>query len=151
MTKTFGDRVRQLRQERRWSQAELSNRSYISTPHISSIESAKRHPSLEYALRLAAAFGVPLQALCDETVELRSPKMRASAFELPLFLQNFVLNEEATPYLQTAHRLSTLPPREQDVLSRMIELLATRHRQAPLVENRDAYAESPELEGSALI
>lgn len=129
---SFGSRIRRLRQDRTWSQQELSLRSGISTPHISSIERGKRFPSLEYALRLAESLGVPLHALCDESSGFQPPKMKSSPYELPLYLQNFVLNESATPYLQAAHRLSNLPQEDRELLTLMIDLLAqTRHVTAP--------------------
>jgi transcriptional regulator with XRE-family HTH domain len=128
LNESFGCRVRRLRQERGWSQQELSLRSGISTPHISSIEREKRFPSLEYALRLANALGVSLPALCDERRELRAPKMKNSPEELPSYLQNFVLNEASTPYLEMAHRVSTLPKEDSDFLSLVIELLVERRQ-----------------------
>lgn len=128
MHDVFGIRVRRIRLDRRWSQQELSLRAGISTPHISSIERGKRYPSLEYAMRMAEALGVPLHALCDEGSELRSPKMKTSAEELPQHLQNFVLNEDAAPYLQAAHRMSTLPKEDADFLTLVIDLLVQRRR-----------------------
>lgn len=132
LNENFGVRVRRMRLEYRWSQQELSLRSGISTPHISSIENAKRYPSLEYALRLSDALGVSLSALCDENSVLNSPKMKASPDELPLYLQNFVLNEESTPYLQAAHRMSTLPKEDSEFLQLMIDLLAERRHLLPV-------------------
>lgn len=129
---SFGSRVRRLRQDRRWSQQELSLRAGISTPHISSIERAKRYPSLDYAMRIAEALGVPLNALCDESSEFEIPKMKNSPYELPLYLQNFVLNESATPYLQAAHRLSTLPSEDRNLLTLMIDLLCQRRKLTPV-------------------
>lgn len=131
MTESLGERIRRLRHDRRWSQQELSLRCGISTPHISSIELGKRLPSLEYARRIADCLGVALVALCDYTTELRSPKMLQSAEELPLYLQSFVLNEDATPYLQTAHRMSTLPKEDSDLLTLMVNLLSQSRRQPP--------------------
>lgn len=128
MNDSFGEKVRRLRLDRRWSQQELSLRAGISTPHISSIERGKRFPSLEYAVRLADALGVPLNALCDEETVIRAPKIKASHDELPMYLQNFVLNEDATPYLHTAHRLSTLPQQDSEFLSLVIDLLVERRR-----------------------
>ncbi|MCL6625023.1 helix-turn-helix domain-containing protein [Alicyclobacillus shizuokensis] len=131
MNESFGSRVRRLRQARRWSQQELSLRSGISTPHISSIERGKRFPSLDYAIRLANALGVSLPALCDQRKELRPPKMKNSPDELPSYLQNFVLNEESTPYLEMAHRLSTLPKQDTEFLSLVVDLLVERRRTDP--------------------
>ncbi|GMA60702.1 helix-turn-helix domain-containing protein [Alicyclobacillus fastidiosus] len=126
MNQNFGKRVRSLRLSRHWSQQELSMRCGISTPHISSIERDKRHPSLEYAQRIATALGVPLSSLCDERTEFQAPKMRNSPDELPLYLQNFILNESAFPYLEAAQRMSTLPEEEASFLTKLIELLAHR-------------------------
>lgn len=123
MNTAFGERVKRIRQERNWSQQELSLRSGISTPHISSIERGKRFPSLDYARKIADALGVGLLALCDENVVLRPPKMHSSADELPLYLQNFVLNEDAEPYLNAAHRMSSLPKEDADLLCLVIDLL----------------------------
>ena len=125
---SFGQRVRRLRLDRHWSQQELSLRSGISTPHISSIERNKRYPSLEYAMRMADALGVPLNALCDENTEFRPPKIKSSPEELPLYLQNFILNESATPYLQAAHKLFSLPKEDSEILTLVIELLAQQRK-----------------------
>ncbi|MCL6442830.1 MAG: helix-turn-helix transcriptional regulator [Alicyclobacillus sp.] len=131
MKSSFGERVRRLRLERNWSQQEMSLHCNISAPHLSSIERGKRFPSLDYALRIATALGVTLQALCDETAELQMPRLRRSADELPLYLHNFVLNEASTPYLQAAHRLSTLPEEEARMFTTMIELYVQQHKFHP--------------------
>jgi transcriptional regulator with XRE-family HTH domain len=128
MNEHFGFRVRRLRLDRRWSQQELSLRSGISTPHISSIERGKRFPSLEYAMRISEALGVPLNALCDESSEFRVPRMRSSPDELPMYLQNFVLNESAAPYLQAAHRMSTLPKQDSELITLLIDLLSQNRK-----------------------
>ncbi|GEO25723.1 hypothetical protein AAC03nite_15080 [Alicyclobacillus acidoterrestris] len=128
MNENFGKRMRSIRLSRHWSQQELSLRCGISTPHISSIERDKRHPSLEYAQRIASALGVPLSALCDDETTFVIPKMRNSADELPLPLQNFILNESALPYLEAAQRMSTLPEEDAHFLAKLIELLTQRKR-----------------------
>lgn len=132
MKESFGQRVRRIRQERKWSQQELSLRSGISTPHISSIERGRRFPSLEYARKVADALGVGLIALCNEDIEVRPPKMHRSPGELPLYLQNFVLNEDAEPYLHAAHEMSTLPQPDAELLRLVIELVSqSRKENAP--------------------
>jgi len=121
-------RIRSLRLQRRWSQQELSLRAGISTPHISSIERGKRYPSLEYAVRLSDALGIAISSLCDEKTDFRSPRMKSSPDELPLYLQNFVLNEASVPYLETAHRMSTLPAEDARLLQLLIDLLSDKRR-----------------------
>lgn len=128
MNEKFGARIRTLRLQRRWSQQELSLRASISTPHISSIERGKRYPSLEYAVRLADALGVTLNALCDERTDFKAPRMINSPDELPLYLQSFVLNESSVPYLEAAHRMSNLPPADSQFLRLLIDLLAQNRR-----------------------
>ncbi len=128
MNANFGTRVRSLRLQKRWSQQELSLRSGISTPHISSIERGKRFPSLEYAMRLADALGIALHALCDERSDFKAPKMRESPDELPMYLQNFVLNEASEPYLAVAQQMSTLPDEDSRFLTLMVQLLVQQRR-----------------------
>lgn len=129
LDQSFGSRIRRLRLHRRWSQQELAYRSGISTPHISSIERDQRHPSLEYALRLANALGAPIETLCDGSAALYPPIMKSSTDELPLYLQNFVLNESSTPYLQAAHRMSTLPREDREFIAMMIELVSQKRKE----------------------
>ncbi len=123
MEDPFGKRVRKLRLARSWSQQELSLRAGISTPHISSIERDLRHPSLEYAKRMADALGVSLSALCDEDADFAIPKMKKSPEDWPLAMQNFILNEGAAPYLEAAKRMSTLSKEEMNFLTLIINLL----------------------------
>lgn len=123
MEDPFGKRVRKLRLARSWSQQELSLRAGISTPHISSIERDLRHPSLEYAKRMADALGVSLSVLCDEDADFAIPKMKKSPEDWPLAMQNFILNEGAAPYLEAAKRMSTLSKEEMNFLTLIINLL----------------------------
>ena len=58
--KTFGRRLRQLRQERGWSQEELSTRADISKNYIGEIERGENNISIHYIARLAAALSVTL-------------------------------------------------------------------------------------------
>lgn len=124
----FGDKIRQLRLRHRWSQQELALRSGISTPHISSLERGKRHPSLEYAMRLANALGISLEVLCDDAEPVTPPKMKSSPEELPIHLQNFILNEASTPYLQAAHQMSTLSKDAREFLTKLIQIMAEHYK-----------------------
>ncbi|KAA3607816.1 MAG: helix-turn-helix domain-containing protein [Planctomycetota bacterium] len=55
--------LRQHRQRRGWSQAELAQRAGLSRSGVSAIEQARLVPSTTAALALAAAFQVPVEAL----------------------------------------------------------------------------------------
>ena len=51
------NRIRVLRAERQWSQAELAERVRVSRNSINSVENGKFDPSLPLAFRIARLFG----------------------------------------------------------------------------------------------
>jgi putative transcriptional regulator len=59
------NRVRHLRTERAWSQAELGERLQVSRQAINAIENGKHDPSLSLAFRIAHLFGEPVEAIFD--------------------------------------------------------------------------------------
>lgn len=54
------NRIRVLRAERRWSQAELAARIGVSRQTVNAIENEKYDPSLPLAFRISATFGLPI-------------------------------------------------------------------------------------------
>ncbi|WP_252365219.1 helix-turn-helix domain-containing protein [Saccharomonospora piscinae] len=56
-----GALLRAWRQRRRFSQQELSNRSRVSTRHLSRVETGRAHPSAEMLLHLAEHLDLPLR------------------------------------------------------------------------------------------
>ena len=59
------NRVRELRLERGWSQAELGDRLDVSRQTVNSIENGRYDPSLPLAFKLASAFERPIEELFD--------------------------------------------------------------------------------------
>ena len=57
------NRLREVRDERRWTQAELATRVGVSRQTINSIETGRFEPSLSLALKLALLIEVPVEAL----------------------------------------------------------------------------------------
>ena len=55
------NRIRVLRAERQWSQAELAERVRVSRNSINSVENGKFDPSLPLAFRIADAFGLTIE------------------------------------------------------------------------------------------
>lgn len=57
------NRLRVLRAERRWSQAELAERLAVSRQTVNAIETGKYDPSLPLAFRVARLFAQPIEAI----------------------------------------------------------------------------------------
>lgn len=55
------NRLKVLRAERNWSQAELAERVKVSRQTINAIETGKYNPSLDLAFALAALFKLPIE------------------------------------------------------------------------------------------
>jgi putative transcriptional regulator len=55
------NRIRVLRAEREWSQAELAERVSVSRNSINSVENGKFDPSLPLAFRIADVFGLTVE------------------------------------------------------------------------------------------
>ena len=55
------NRIRVLRAEKRWTQAELAARVCVSRNSINSVENGKFDPSLPLAFRIADAFGLKIE------------------------------------------------------------------------------------------
>ena len=56
-------RVRDLREARGWSQAQLGERLAVSRQTINAIETGKYDPSLPLAFRIAREFGEPIESI----------------------------------------------------------------------------------------
>ena len=59
----MNNRVRELRSEQRWSQADLAGRLDVSRQTINAIETGKYDPSLPLAFKIAALFGRPIESI----------------------------------------------------------------------------------------
>jgi putative transcriptional regulator len=57
------NRLKVLRAERNWSQAELAERLEVSRQSVNAIETGKYDPSLPLAFRIARLFGMPIEAI----------------------------------------------------------------------------------------
>lgn len=130
MDQHLGRKIRLLRHRRGLTQQELAYRTGISTPHISSVERGERHPSLEYAIRIAEALGVPIGYFCDgaEVTSLPDDTSYGGSQDLPGYLQSFVMREDSQPYLAMAHRVSRLDETDYHILCAMVEVMVQRKK-----------------------
>ncbi len=59
----MNNRVRELRGEQGWSQADLAERLEVSRQTINAIETGKYDPSLPLAFKIAKLFGRPIESI----------------------------------------------------------------------------------------
>jgi putative transcriptional regulator len=60
------NRLKVLRAERDWTQADLAKALEVSRQTVNAIETGKFDPSLPLAFRLARVFGEPIEAIFSE-------------------------------------------------------------------------------------
>ena len=63
------NRLRVLRAERDWSQAELAGRLGVSRQAVNAIETSKHDPSLSLVFKIARLFEQPIEAIFDDSVD----------------------------------------------------------------------------------
>ena len=61
------NRLRVLRAERGWSQAELAQRLEVARQSVNAIETGKFDPSLPLAFRIARLFGQPVETIFEDS------------------------------------------------------------------------------------
>jgi putative transcriptional regulator len=59
------NRLKVLRAERDWSQADLAERLEVSRQSVNALETGKYDPSLPLAFRIARLFGQPIEAIFE--------------------------------------------------------------------------------------
>ncbi|HEY2482994.1 MAG TPA: helix-turn-helix transcriptional regulator [Caulobacteraceae bacterium] len=65
------NRLRVLRAERAWSQADLAHRLEISRQSVNAIETGRYDPSLPLAFRIARLFDAPIETIFSDGVQPR--------------------------------------------------------------------------------
>jgi transcriptional regulator with XRE-family HTH domain len=77
--KWFGEKIREEREDRRCTQEALAARARMSRPFLGRIERGKQVPSVEVAMRLAWALGVPVQRLFEPPEKAREAQLKHAA------------------------------------------------------------------------
>ncbi|WP_027482132.1 helix-turn-helix transcriptional regulator [Deinococcus pimensis] len=62
----MNNRIRVLRAEKGWTQAELALRLDVSRQTVNALETGKYDPSLPLAFRIARLFGRPIEAIFQD-------------------------------------------------------------------------------------
>ena len=66
------NRLKVLRAERNWSQADLAERLEVSRQSINAIETGKYDPSLPLAFKLARLFNITIESIFSDEPEASS-------------------------------------------------------------------------------
>jgi putative transcriptional regulator len=62
----MNNRLKVLRAERNWSQADLAERLEVSRQSVNAIETGKYDPSLPLAFKIARLFNQPIEAIFSD-------------------------------------------------------------------------------------
>jgi putative transcriptional regulator len=65
----MNNRLKVLRAERHWSQAELALRLDVSRQAVNAIETGKHDPSLQLVFRIARLFEMPIEEIFNDGQE----------------------------------------------------------------------------------
>lgn len=63
------NRLKVLRAERNWSQADLADRLEVSRQSVNAIETGKYDPSLPLAFKIARVFGMAIEQIFTDEAE----------------------------------------------------------------------------------
>ena len=106
---TLAANLRSLRKARAWTQADLAHHTNVHVTHVSRIELEIYMPSLDFAIKAAAAFGVSVESLISAP---SSPD---------LHIKDIAISERLK-------LLDNLDAQERDALFTIIDALLTKHR-----------------------
>lgn len=121
----IGQRLRQLREERGYTLAEVAQKANISISHLSAVENGSRpNPSFAVVANLAHAYNVPLSYF-DENAKASGEDGAES-----------VVAETKVDYQEIAKRLAEADALENP--SRLLELLAEYLRDRDATKREDA-------------
>lgn len=106
------DRIRQLRQERGWSQTDLAEKANIHQKQVTAYERGFNIPSTEVLIKLAEVFDVSLDYLAFEA-EGRSAKVAAKDRDLLRRIEEIDNN---------------LPDKDKAIIKEILETFIFKHR-----------------------
>jgi len=78
----LGDRIRDLRTEKSWTQVELGQKLHVHQKQVSTYERNVARPSTEMLVQMAELFGVTLEYMVQDTPAGEAPKRRIQDREL---------------------------------------------------------------------
>jgi transcriptional regulator with XRE-family HTH domain len=97
--KTFGERIRELREQRDLSVRELAKKTKVSAPFLSDVELGRRHPSDDVLERIATVLGTTSEELKkhDARPPVQALKRIAASNPAMGFALRKVVDEDVSP------------------------------------------------------
>lgn len=112
----IGDRIKQLRTERKWTQAELADRMGIRQKQISAYERGTNIPSAEVLIKMSEAFDVSLDYLAFQA-QGQSAKIEVKDRELLRYFEAIDdFNEDERRLVKEMLNLVVLKHKFQDLV-----------------------------------
>ena len=108
---TLGERIRRLRQDHDWSQAQLGQKLGVHQKQVSGYERSVHVPSTELLIRIAAAFDVSLDYLVSGS---RGDSQRIEVADREL--------------LRHMEAVDKLPERDREAVKAVLESFILKHR-----------------------
>jgi putative transcriptional regulator len=75
------NRIRELRSDHGWSQADLAERLDVSRQTVNAIETGKYDPSLPLAFKIARLFGLSIEAIFEPEIQAPAPMISRHPME----------------------------------------------------------------------
>lgn len=108
---SLGERIRQLRQQRGWSQAQLSKKLRVHQKQISGYERGIHAPSVELLIRMAELFNVSLDYIAFDD---RKEKTTAPIADREL--------------MQAVQEIDQLPAEDRDTIKAVLNTFIIKNR-----------------------
>jgi transcriptional regulator with XRE-family HTH domain len=117
---TIGEKIKNLRKNKKWSQAELAGRVDVHVTHISRLETQRYAPSLDLLKKLAEAFEVTTDYLLYESADNIGP-----------------LNFKDKTLYEKMKLIDTLEEADRSVISGVIDAFLTKHQMWQVLNKKD--------------
>src|SRR6266536_5071236 len=132
----IGARLRQLREQKGLTQADIEEKTGLMTCYISRVENGHKVPSIATLERFAWALGVPLhQLFCEGDKAPATPSLHARSTLPGLVVEPNRISPEDAFILKLNGLLDRIAERDRDVLLVVARKMAARQHQQVALGN----------------
>jgi|GEM_PF-858299 len=119
--------MKALRKAHGWSQSDLAERTGAHLTHVNRVETGKYNPSVDFVVKVAAAFGVSVDALLNAQEEDGLQEVRIEDKDLA----------------ERLRLLESLDKEERDALIKVMDSMLTKQRMRQLLSESPIHVSSP--------